>query len=154
MKKTLKCVVVSLMLCAGFFIFAACTSEENSALFESIYFVNEVDFGHDGMFATLNWMFLRFHPDNVVERVDMVYDHRSVIGNPQFNFVKQYGVFSLEGRTLTITFSSDSPWIGIVHNDAESISVGNIGSGTFIPFDEFRQEQMGNSAAILALFNQ
>ena len=148
-----KCIVLLAILILGACVNGSEGYSDKSILLDNIYVVEEVDFGYGGMFATLNWMFLRFHADNIVERVDMVFDANSPIGSPRYNFVKRYGIFELDGRVLTITFSGENPIIGIVQNEGETISISDIGTGTFRHFDEDRQERFGNHNEILAQFD-
>jgi hypothetical protein len=156
--KTSKYFGICVIFLSLFLILAGCReniANENAALFGNIFYVGDVDFSGDstGAVNTLNWMFLRFHHDDVIERVDMIYDMRSPLGSPRFDFIKHYGVFELDGRILTITFSGESPIIGIVQNDGESIAISSIGRGVFEHFDEYAQANYENSDAVLAKFN-
>ena len=112
------------------------TEAEPSVLESNIYVVSGVDF-EEG-WTNMGWMFLKFHSDNVVERVDMFPDSRAGLGaNARYLFNKNWGVYELSGRSLTVTFSGEEPIIGVVHDEGKSVTMA-IGQGTFTHFEEAR----------------
>ena len=120
----------------------------NSILLDNIYFVDGVDF--EGAWSGLSWMFLRFHPDNIVERVDL---KTITVGlNGRLDIEKHYGIFELDGRALTVTFPGEEPIIGVVHDEGMRITMA-IGNGTFTHFNERQQERLASTPLILEQFN-